>query len=204
MTRPYRAESLHRPHAGVCSGIVEENEDPAKEGRVKVRFLWLDNRTVTEWCRVVQPYAGGGYGVIFVPEKQDEVLVSFVHGDMTEPVVLGGLYNGNDKPPGFRLEDTDKKVIRTKAGHELLFDDSKPSLGVTLKSKDGHVAKLDDKQQVLSVKSKGGHLVELDDRSKTVTLRHSGGKASIKIDATGNVTIEGSVITISGTQINIG
>lgn len=202
--RAYRAESLHQPHPGVCTGIVEENEDPDKEGRVKVRFPWLDNRTVTEWCRVVQPYAGNKYGIMFVPEKKDEVLISFVHGDMNEPVVIGGLYNAKDKPPGFRQQQTDKKVIRTKAGHELLFDDSQPSLGVTLTSKDGHVVKLDDTNQVLSITSKGGHTLVLDDRSKTMTFKHSGGTASIKLDPSGNVTVQGAVITISGQQINIG
>ena len=56
----------------------------------------------SDWCRVVQPYAGNGYGAVFVPEKGDEVLVAFVHGDMRFPIVIGGLYNGKDKPPTAR------------------------------------------------------------------------------------------------------
>ena len=52
------------------------------------------------------------------------MLVAFVHGDMRLPIVLGGLYNGQDKPPSDRQKDKDQKMVRTKAGHELLFDDS--------------------------------------------------------------------------------
>jgi len=202
--RAYRAEALHRRATGVCTGIIEKNEDPDKEGRVKVRFPWLDNRTITEWCRVCQPYAGNGYGMMFVPEIGDEVLISFVHGEMCEPIVLGGLYNAKDKPPGFRLQQTDKKVIRTKAGHELVLDDSSPSIGVTLRSKAGHLVELDDKHHALTVKSKAGHEAVFDDQSKTLTIKHSGGSASIKFDASGNVTVTASNITLTASKIDIG
>ena len=108
-----------------------ENEGD-DEGRVKVQFPWFDGgATVTEWCRVSQLYAGGGYGSVFVPEKGDEVLVAFVHGDMRFPIVLGGLYNGVDKPPTARTDGRDQKIIRTKAGHEVLLDDGKKEIRIT-------------------------------------------------------------------------
>ena len=67
--------AFDRRFYGVVEGIVEEIVDPDKEGRVKVKFPWYDDDTVTEWCRVRQLYAGPGYGTFFVPEKGDEVLV---------------------------------------------------------------------------------------------------------------------------------
>ena len=79
--------------------------DPEHECRVTLRFPFFDGATAeTDWCRVVQPYAGNGYGAVFVPEEGDEVLVAFVHGDMRFPIVLGGLYNGQDKPPTDRTD----------------------------------------------------------------------------------------------------
>jgi uncharacterized protein involved in type VI secretion and phage assembly len=132
------------------------------------------------------------------------VLVSFVHGDMCEPVVIGGLYNAKDKPPGHRLQKTDKKAIRTKAGHELILDDTQSALAVTLKSKSGHTVKLDDQNQALRVTSKAGHEALFDDRSQTLTIKHSGGTAKITFDASGNVTVKGAVITLSAGKINIG
>ena len=35
-----------------------------------------------------------------LPEVGDEVLVAFAQGDLGHPYVLGGLYNGQDKPQG--------------------------------------------------------------------------------------------------------
>lgn len=222
--RAYRLNSLDQALNGVCTGLVEDNEDPGKEGRVKIRFPWLDNRTLSEWCRVSQPYAGNGYGVLFIPEVGDEVLVSFVHGDMNEPVVLGGLYNSVDLPPAFKQGDTeDKKLIRTRAGHELRFDDGSSSRAVevktaaghtatfddqaksiTIRSTDGHTVILDDQGKKVTIQSSGGHSLTLDDTGRSVALRHSGGRASIQFDAAGNVNIQGAIVTIAGQQIFIG
>lgn len=132
MTRTMpRARSTDRRYYGVVEAIVVEN-DGDDEGRVKVKFPWFDGgATVTEWCRVSQLYAGGGYGAVFVPEKDDEVLVAFIHGDMRFPIVLGGLYNGVDKPPTARTDGRDQKIIRTKAGHEVLLDDGKKEIRIT-------------------------------------------------------------------------
>ncbi|WP_043622498.1 phage baseplate assembly protein V [Nonomuraea candida] len=126
-----RARSTDRRFYGVVEAIVVENEGD-DEGRVKVTFPWFDGgSTVTEWCRVGQLYAGNGYGSVFVPEKGDEVLVAFVHGDMRFPIVLGGLYNGVDKPPAARTGGRDRKVIRTRAGHEVVFDDAAKEIRIT-------------------------------------------------------------------------
>ncbi|MGW0809037.1 phage baseplate assembly protein V [Nonomuraea sp. NPDC002799] len=132
MTRAVpRARSTDRRYYGVVEAIVVEN-DGDDEGRVKVKFPWFDGgSTVTEWCRVSQVYAGGGYGSVFVPEIGDEVLIAFVHGDMRFPIVLGGLYNGVDKPPAARTGGRDQKIIRTKAGHEVLLDDGAKEIRIT-------------------------------------------------------------------------
>lgn len=132
MTRTVpRARSTDRRYYGLVEAIVVEN-DGDDEGRVKVKFPWFDGgATISEWCRVSQLYAGGGYGSVFVPEKDDEVLVAFVHGDMRFPIVLGGLYNGVDKPPTARDGGRDQKTIRTKAGHEVLFDDGAKEIRIT-------------------------------------------------------------------------
>jgi phage baseplate assembly protein V len=126
-----RSRSTDRRYYGVVEAIVVEN-DGDDEGRVKLRFPWFDGgATVTDWCRVSQLYAGGGYGSVFVPEVGDEVLVAFVHGDMRFPIVLGGLYNGVDKPPTARTDGRDQKIIRTRAGHEVLFDDAAKEIRIT-------------------------------------------------------------------------
>jgi phage protein D len=57
-----------------------------------------------------QPGAGGEWhtflrivrtdrGFYSLPEVDDEVLVAFEHGDITQPVIVGSFWNGTDKPP---------------------------------------------------------------------------------------------------------
>lgn len=199
MTPAYRAQSLDRRLYGVFSGIVEDNDDPEHEGRVKLRFPWLDDATVSDWCRVVQPYAGPSFGAVFVPEKQCEVLVAFVHGDMNEPIVIGGLYNGAEKPPTFHDGTRqDVKMIKTKAGHVFRLDDSAQDRAIELKTVAGHDVVLDDQNQKLTISTTGGHQIALDDQARTIEITASGGVGKVTIDATGSVTVEGTEIQVKG------
>jgi hypothetical protein len=52
-----------------------------------------------ERVRVLQLASGPSSGAVFIPEVGDEVLVSFLEGDPSQPFVLGSLYNGADPPP---------------------------------------------------------------------------------------------------------
>ena len=70
-------------------------------GRVMVRFHWDDvaHRGLTSaWLRVVQQWAGHGFGALFTPRVGSEVCVSFRDGSPDEPIVVGCLYNGADMP----------------------------------------------------------------------------------------------------------
>ena len=204
MTYAFRPQDLDRRLYGVFAGIVEDNNDPEHEGRVTLRLPWLDDATVTDWCRVAQPYAGNGFGAVWIPEKQMEVLVAFVHGDMTEPVVIGGAYNGKDKPPAFRDgTKQDIKMWRTKAGHEVRLDDSDNQHAIEILTAGNHSIILDDQNQQVAISSAGGSQITLDDTSKEVEIAVQGGQAKITIDATGNITLEGKVIKVSGTSVTI-
>jgi uncharacterized protein involved in type VI secretion and phage assembly len=183
--KAHRLQSLDHRFAGVVSALVEDAEDPVHEGRVKVRFPWLDDVTVTEWCRVSQLYAGNGYGALFVPEVGDEVLVAFVHGDPNEPVVLGGMYNGKDKPVAHKdRTQQDKKLIHTKGGHEVLLEDTAQAKKV-------------------KVTTAGGHEVLLDDAGRSVAVKSSGGQ-KIEIDASGKITCTGTSVTLDASEVKLG
>lgn len=180
-----RASSADKRFYGVAVAIVTAvNDDKEQEGRVKVRFPWLDDSMETEWCRVAQIYAGNGYGAFFIPEVDDEVLVAFDHGDLHLPIILAGLYNGQDKPPSHRAANRDQKLIRTKGRHELLFDDS-------------------GGQERVRIKTSAGHSVDLDDAGKKVTIRTASGETvtleagSVKLSAT-SVTLDAASVALGG------
>jgi phage baseplate assembly protein V len=191
-----RSRSTDQRYYGVYEALVSDVNDPAKEGRVKIKMPWFDAEMETEWCRVRQFYAGSNYGAFYVPERGDEVLIAFVQGDMRYPVILGGLYNGNDKPPSHRDDETDQKLLRTKAGHEFLLDDSPGKERVRLTTKGGHELDLSDVDKKVVVTTSGGNVVTMDDGGSQITLETTGGQ-SITMTS-GAITLKAPSIVLSG------
>lgn len=76
-----------------------------KYGRIKVRFHWdrrrleVDDSTFSCWIRVMQPWAGKGWGMVHLPRVGQEVVVAFEEGYPDRPLVLGGVYNAAYMPP---------------------------------------------------------------------------------------------------------
>jgi uncharacterized protein involved in type VI secretion and phage assembly len=199
-----RTRTTDKRFYGVVQGIVTNVEDAdAKEGRVKVRFDWFDDQMETEWCRVRQFYAGNGYGAFFVPEVGDEVIVAFVHGDMRMPIILGALYNGVDKPVTYRSSSQDQKLIRTKAQHELLFDDTSGKERVRIRTNGGHSADLSDCDKKVTVQTSGGQSVTLDDSASTITLQS--GSNTVTVDnSSGTITLTGTSVVINASTVSLG
>jgi len=199
-----RSASTDNKFFGVVEALVSDNVDPDDEARVKVSYPRFDQAMVSEWARVAQPYAGNGYGFVFVPEVGDEVLVAFVQGDMRFPIIVGGLYNGVDKPPTSPRDDRDQKLIKTKGEHELLFDDTAGSERVRLRTAGGHMADLDDEGKQVTVSSTGGNTVVLDDNAKKITIETAAGQ-SVVLDAnSGKVTISATTVTLDASTISLG
>ena len=125
------------PETGVVVGPKGEEVFVDEYGRVKVQFHWdrqgKNDENSSGWIRVAQPWAGKQWGTLFIPRVGDEVLIEFLHGDLGRPVVVGSLYNGEDRPPvslppGRTI--TTIKSNSTKGGggsNELRFEDKKGS-----------------------------------------------------------------------------
>lgn len=173
---------------GVVVAEVQDIDDPGDLGRVKVRFPWRDAEDETYWARMATPMAGDDMGTYFLPETGDEVLVSFAHGDERYPYIIGALWNTDQKPPEPSDADNDRRLIRSRSGHELTFDDA------------------DGEEQVV-IESSGGHTITLDDSSgsETITIEDSSGQNSIEFDgAAGSLTIEGGTnLELKATNIDI-
>lgn len=126
---PKVTDRMGRPVAGQLPGLVEalvvDNVDPEKLGRVKVKFPTLPEAPESTWARLAMPMAGQERGWMTIPEKDDEVLCSFVNGDIQHAIVLGSLYNGVDTPP-YANEDgaNNLRVFQSRSGHRLTFDDT--------------------------------------------------------------------------------
>ena len=114
--------------AGVYYALVTRNQgDEEHPAQVKVRLPWMPEGDQDElpWAHVAAPMAGSSFGVYTLPEVGDTVLVAFLAGDIHHPVVLGGLWSKQDEPPETDTSgDNDARLVKSRSGHRLVFEDS--------------------------------------------------------------------------------
>lgn len=121
-TQEFKPREEEKKIYGVTVATVINNIDCIGGARVQLMLPWLPG--FQPWARLSNQMAGMGRGSYFVPQIGEEVLVSFNHGDVREPYVLGSLWNTMDRPPALSPTDAvTKRKIRTPLGHELEFDD---------------------------------------------------------------------------------
>ncbi|MDX2545325.1 VgrG-related protein [Streptomyces sp. WI04-05B] len=171
---------------GVANALVTDVEDPLKQGRVKLQFPWLDDAYVSDWTRVVQ-LGGKGGGGIFPLDVGDEVLVSFDRGALDHPFVVGGLYNGRDKPT----------VVKDVWLHDPL---KKKAIRHTLSDREGN--RVDLLSQQTGLRKQGVRIASGNDR---LTINLDRTKTEITVDSKGSVSITGgtSVSVDAGTDLTL-
>lgn len=127
---------IYGTQTAVVTGKPEEEIHTEEYGRIKVKFHWdpseSQDDTTSCWIRVATLWAGQTWGTLFTPRVGHEVVVSFIDGDPDKPLVIGSVYNGQNKPP--YLPDTPtKSTIKTQTSkkgedgtpgyNELRFED---------------------------------------------------------------------------------
>lgn len=194
---------------GVVPGVVMDNKHPEGAYRVKIKFPWIkstdagdDADYVSSWARVISPMAGGGRGFYCLPEVGDEVVVSFVHGDIRYPMVLGAVWSDTDKAPtndkgpkastdplgndlGIVNAVKDNKAQSgknnarywyTRNGSGLVFDDTSGKEKVSIFTKKGSMLNINDEKDVIAIyDSKGETYLTLDAKKKDITLESKNG-----------------------------
>jgi phage baseplate assembly protein V len=111
---------------GLTIGVVTDVNDQERQGRVLVRFPWLDDTLESTWASMVSPFAGNDRGAFFMPDVGDEVIVGFLHADFRQAFVLGACWNGKSAAPSV---DPRQRMIRSSNGHTIRFIDSTPDAG---------------------------------------------------------------------------
>jgi uncharacterized protein involved in type VI secretion and phage assembly len=202
MTVQARSAAVDSRFYGVYTATVAEVGNDDHPSEVRLIYAWYDPEMRTEWCRICNPYAGNGYGAVWHPELDDEVLVAFIHGDMRLPIVLGGLYNGIDLAPTARSSSLDQKMFRTKGEQELLMDDTEGQKRIRLTSSAGHEIDIDDEGMKIVIKATGGNQITIDDNASKITIETSSGE-SVTLQA-GSVTVKATSVTLDASSVKLG
>lgn len=192
--------------------LVTDNKDPSKLGRVKIKIPVLSNTDTSWWAPIVMLGAGKNRGWFFIPEVNDEVLVLFEHGDLNRPLVVGALWGGKDKPPDKNPGGNPRRVIKSREGSKITFDDEKEQL-IFEDGKNKGKLTFDAKANKITIESLSGDVCfqaptgditivakDLEMKATANIEIHAGSNMALGTDA--KATIKGATVTASGSTSN--
>lgn len=162
------------------------------------------------------PVATGHVGTVAIPNVGDLVLLTFDHGDINQPIIIGRLYNEQDRPPTndtdeviFRLplrEADDQTIMAAIRNHqsgspprELIFE-MPPK--ITVRVTDGTVRATAGKTEMKLDQpgGSGGTVTILAGRTQ-ITMNQDG---DIEVEAAGAMTLKATRdLTLEGLNVKI-
>lgn len=185
------SHEVQRPgqlHHGLYPAVVTKLEgDPDGRQRIEVSFPWLPpvgSGAPRAWATLVSPYAGDDQGFQMLPEVGSTVVVGFQAGHLDHPYVVGAVWNGKAKAPEAFTDANHKRVVRTRSGSVLEFDDTDGAVRVTLRTAGGQRVVMDDGQGTVQVHCTSG---------ATITMNRAGG---IRVEAAGVVEVSAAMLTV--------
>ena len=125
-------------------------------GRIRVMFHWdrygKPGEDTSCWIRAAQPWANQGFGFWALPRVGSEVVVQFLDGDPDRPLVVGSVYNGENRipypqpanktcsglrtfsTPGGGVDDYNELRFEDRKGDEEIYLQAQKNLNVRIKA----------------------------------------------------------------------
>ena len=146
-----KLSQMKHKYFGLYRGIVTNVNDPLNFGRVKAKIHELfSSDEETDWAAYCSAFAGGGSGWFFLPDIGDCLWFSFEAGDINKPIWLGFAYSNADKIPAGAGKT--KRVLKSKSGHQIVFDDTSGRL--LIQDKSGQRIEWDANKSTITIESK--------------------------------------------------
>jgi type VI secretion system secreted protein VgrG len=194
-----RARPKPRVHGHLLATVIGppgEEIHTDEHGRIKAWVHWdreheADHAEASCWLRVAQAWAGPGFGALFIPRVGMEVLVSFADGDPDQPLCIGCVYDGKNRPPYPLPQERTKSTIKSRStpqgqgGNELRFDDAAGHEEVFVHAQRDllEVVRRDRQRRV------GGREAVTVARDRSVAVS---GSQTVTIEGTHTITIKGT------------
>ena len=179
-------------YSGFYRGLVLDNLDPDKQGRIKVRIYPMFAGDDIEakhipWAVPAMPLFGGagsGFGAFCIPEIDTYVWTFFEEGDVYQPIYFAEAQTASyGIPESTETNYPYRKVLRTKNGIEIIIDDSLNTIRVS------------NQLGYLEVDTLGN--VVLSGNSLTFVLLDAAKNTQITADENGNITVQGTTVKIN-------
>jgi type VI secretion system secreted protein VgrG len=198
-------------------------------GSVLVQFPWDRHGGNDEksscWLRVSQVWAGKGFGALILPRVGQEVVVGFLEGDPDRPLVVGSVYNGDQKPAITLPDNKTQSGLKTRSStggsdsnaNELRFEDKMGSEEVLLHAEKDLTIEVENNESLTVTKDRTVKINNNDNESvakdqtidvgnnyqlsadNQITLKS--GQSQIVMKSNGEITISGMKIVLNATEI---
>jgi uncharacterized protein involved in type VI secretion and phage assembly len=180
MIGEFRPDGETARYFGIYPAIVTNIVDSDSLGRIQVKFPWLggDGESVCAWATLLTPYADDDQGFEMLPAVDTQVAVVFEAGNLRRPYIVGSAWNGKESLPESPASPNNKRLIKTRAGSLLEFDNTDGAAKVTLLMKSGHKLVLDDSSQEVRLTHSNGCLI----------LLNAGGQIQVQANSTVEIT----------------
>lgn len=209
--RPQRRKEHHRVvgmHTATVVGPAGDEIHTDEHGRIKVQFHWDRHGNFDDhsscFLRVIQAWAGSGWGFVFLPRIGMEVTVQFIGGDPDRPVVSGALYNGDNPPPLSLPDEMTRSTIRSQSTkeadgyNELTFEDLAGEEQIIVHAQKDYNETVENDHST----TVHGSQTQTVDGSQTETV---GGKQTLHVKKNRSVTVDGSQnVTVGGGEAGEG
>jgi hypothetical protein len=118
---------------GKYRGLVVDNEDPLKIGRLRAMVpAILGEETTTGWALPCAPYAGTGAGFYAVPMVGAGVWIEFEAGDVSRPLWSGAWWAEGEVPMDEQSTPSEptRKILRSDLGLLVSLDDEAQTITI--------------------------------------------------------------------------
>lgn len=129
---------------GKFRAIVTNNEDKEGRGRIKVQCPSVLGDYESAWCMPCIPFLTNDEGFFKVPNVGDGVWIEFEGGQLNKPIYVGGWFNPKRQPQDKYEDSLHQFCLRTKKGHLIKVDDKKNFISLSINK--GGLIKITDKQ----------------------------------------------------------
>lgn len=212
---------------GLHVGIVTDIMDPQGEGRVKVKLPLVNPDDAGIFARVATLDAGENRGTFFRPEIDDEVIISFLNDDPSQPVILGMLHSSAKPTPFEPEENNDIKGYVSRSEIKITIHDGDKS--VVIETPGGRKFTMDDSAGIIQAEDASGNVLTMDDNGivldspmeislkagtkisfaapeitiKADTKVSVEASAGLSLKSNGTADLEGAVVNVKGSLVKI-
>ena len=144
------AEQARSRFYGKYRGVVTDNDDDDKLGRIRANVPEVLGDIKSPWALPCAPYAGPDQGLFTLPAVGAGVWIEFEAGDPARPIWVGTWWAEKEAPKNEAADEAipNRRIFKSESGLLLAFDDDAGKL--SLSDKDG--------KNFLTIEAQAGNL----------------------------------------------